>query len=277
MSTSLPTLPGRLEKWPQVVRVVQSAFISGLLGGNLATLALLRRPSALWAHLQYGLFGWRMLSGQGLPLGQLHQLFPTPSQLGVDLLPGEGYLTGWDATYTKDVLYLAMLSKVLSPRTIFEIGTLHGYTALVFALNSPPDTTVYTLDLPLGAVRSSALPTTVADDDYIVAHCHTAEYRYSTHPAGCKVRQLYGDSAVFDFKPYHAAVDLFFVDGAHSYEYVRADSLAALACVRPGGVIVWHDYGRWGVHGISRWLHQLRRSGKDICRLPGSSLALLKM
>ena len=277
MSSNLSPLPARLQKWLQAVRVIQSVFISGLLGGNLATLALLRRPSAALAHLQYGLFGWRMLSGQGLPLRQLHQVFPTPSQIGVDLLPAEGYLTWWDANYAKDVLYLALMCKVLSPGTIFEIGTMHGYTALLFALNSCPDATVYTLDLPPDRLYSPSLPTTIVDDAHIVAHSNSAEYLYNTYPSGNKVCQLYGDSAEFDFMPYHGKVDLFFVDGAHSYEYVQSDSLAALACVRPGGVIVWHDYGRWGVNGVSRWLHQLRRAGKDICRLPGSSLALLRV
>ncbi len=82
---------------------------------------------------------------------------------------------------------------------------------------------------------------------------------------------------MFDFTPYHGKVDLFFIDGAHSYEYVRSDSHHALECMHQGGVIVWHDYGRWGVNGVSRFLHELRKSGREIYRLPGSSLALLKV
>ena len=31
-----------------------------------------------------------------------------------------------------------------------------------------------------------------------------------------------------------------------------------------------------GVNGVSKWLHQLVREGKEIYRLPGSSLAILK-
>jgi len=50
-----------------------------------------------------------------------------------------------------------------------------------------------------------------------------------------------------------------------------------LSRARVGEVIVWHDYGRWGVNGVSRWLHELARTGKDICRLPGSSLAILRV
>jgi hypothetical protein len=114
------------------------------------------------------------------------------------------------------------------------------------------------------------------DELHIGAHRRVSRYVYEAHAEGSKVRQLYGDSAVFDFSPYRQGVDLFFIDGAHSYDYVKSDTLKALDCVRGGG-IVWHDYGRFGVNGVSRWLHELSRSGREVCRLPGSSLALLRI
>jgi predicted O-methyltransferase YrrM len=264
-------------KGTQAAGTARALLISALLGANLATLALLRRPSAALSYVQYGLFGWRMIARQGLPQRQFHDLFPTPAQVSVELLPTTGYLTWWDANYTKDMLYLALLAKVLAPKTVFEIGTLHGYTGLLFALNTPLETTVYTLDLPPDASVAPALSTTVVDNAHIVSHARATRYLYETHPAGSKVKQLYGDSARFDFSPYRGEVDLFFVDGAHSYDYVRSDTLQAFSCVHGGGVIAWHDYGRWGVNGVSRWLHELARSGREIYRLPGSSLAVLKV
>src|SRR5687768_11016497 len=42
--------------------------------------------------------------------------------------------------------YLACICKVVEPKTIFEIGTFRGRTTLNFALNSPPDCRIYTLD-----------------------------------------------------------------------------------------------------------------------------------
>lgn len=264
-------------KFSQTLSTARAVLVSGALGANLATLALARRPRAAMSYVQYGLFGWRMIAQQGLPLRQFHDLFPTPLHVSLELLPATGCLTYWDANYTKDMLYLALLSKGLAAKTIFEIGTLNGYTALQFALNTAPDTVVYTLDLPLDASVTPALTTTVIDEAHVVAHGRTVTYLYESHPAGQKVRQLYGDSARFDFSTFNGQVDLFFIDGAHSYEYVRSDTEKALSCVRPGGVIAWHDYGRWGVNGVSRWLHELARSGRDVCRLPGSSLAILKV
>jgi predicted O-methyltransferase YrrM len=264
-------------KVSQTMSAARAILVSGILGANVAAMALARRPRAAMSYVQYGLFGWRMIAGQGLPLHQLHDVVPIPIHISVDLLPTTGALTYWDANYTKDMLYLALLAKALAAKTIFEIGTLHGYTALQFALNTLPDTVVYTLDLPPDASITPALTTTAVDEAHVVAHGRTVDYLYTSHPAGQKVRQLYGDSARFDFSPYHGQVDLYFIDGAHSYEYVRSDTLQALSCVRPGGVIAWHDYGRWGVNGVSKWLHELARSGREICRLPGSSLAILKV
>jgi predicted O-methyltransferase YrrM len=245
----------------------------GLFGGNLAALVLLRRPQNVISYIQYGLFGWRMIKGQGLPMRQLHDLLAIPERISVELLPKESHLANWDANYAKDMFYLAILTKVQKAQTIFEIGTLHGETGLLFALNSSKDAIIYTLDLPLEDNIQSTLKTTAMDDS-IIALRSRSNYLYLSQPDGQKVRQLYGDSAQFDFTPYHNSVDLFFIDGAHSCDYVRMDTLNALACVRKGGVIAWHDYGRWGVNGVSRWLHKFSRSGKAVYRLPGSSLAV---
>jgi len=222
----------KLKQWISVFRALS---ISGFLGSNVATLSFIGKPRTALSYIQHNLFVWRMLNRKGLPQRQFHELFSTPENVGLQVLPTRGYFTDWDAHYTKDVFYLALLAKVLSPKVVFEIGTLHGYTALLFALNTPPDTVVYTLDLPPDESCGPSLPTTVVDDAHIVAHTRCAEYLYLKHPLGKKVKQLYGDSAQFDFTPYHGAVDLFFVDGAHSYAYVRSDSLNALACTRRGG------------------------------------------
>jgi predicted O-methyltransferase YrrM len=36
-------------------------------------------------------------------------------------------------------------------------------------------------------------------------------------------------------------MDLVFVDGAHSYEYVKNDTEKGWEMLRPGGIIAWHD------------------------------------
>jgi hypothetical protein len=48
---------------------------------------------------------------------------------------------------------------------LFEIGTLNGYSAFHFTLNTPPDATVFTLDLPPGEVALAFEPTLLRHDD----------------------------------------------------------------------------------------------------------------
>ena len=117
-----------LRKALQVAEVIRAALVSALLGGNLATLTLVNKPSTALANIQYGLFGWRIIKRQGLQPRQLHELIAVPEVISIQLFPTTSYLTHWDANYAKDAVYLAMLAKTLSPRVVFEIGTFHGYT-----------------------------------------------------------------------------------------------------------------------------------------------------
>jgi|GEM_PF-1044057 len=274
--TTLPTVNFR--RIVQKVNILSAVLASGLLGSNVATLALLGKPSSAMAYVQYVLFAWRMIARQGLTQRQFHDLFPAKDCVSVNLLPTISYFTQWDANYAKDALYLALLAQTLSPQVIFEIGTLRGDSALLFALNTPAESRIYTLDLPPDGSSGPTLATTLVDDKIVLlAHARTTQYLYQSNPLGSKVTQLYGDSASFNFDAYKGQVDLFFIDGAHSYEYVRSDTLKALACVKPGGVIAWHDYGRWGVNGVTRWLHEFTNEGRSVYRLPGSSLAVLKV
>jgi len=64
-------------------------------------------------------------------------------RIQLEHLPGGGI-----ATSIAELAYMAMICRALKPRKIFEIGTFRGRTALNFALNSPDNCTIYTMDLP---------------------------------------------------------------------------------------------------------------------------------
>lgn len=174
------------------------------------------------------------------------------------------------ASFTADLISMCMLCQILKPRVIFEIGTLHGAGTLHWAGNAP-DAQVYTLDLP--AAVDPSLTLTVVDRQHIRSHGGPPRMEFEGRRESKRIQCLYGDSATFDFSPFFGQVDLFFVDGAHSYEYVRNDTDRALACCRPKGVIAWHDYGRVGFNGVSKRLHELTAEGREIYRVPGGSLA----
>jgi hypothetical protein len=143
---------------------------------------------------------------------------------------------------------------------------------LHFALNTPAESRIYTLDLP--ADRQGVLSTTSIDDAHVAVHSLVRKYAWEDLAESSKITCLFGDSATFNYSSWHRQVDFFFIDGAHSYEYVRSDTLNAFECCQPGSVIAWHDYGRLGVNGVTRWLTELART-ESIHVIPGGSLAFM--
>lgn len=148
---------------------------------------------------------------------------------------------------------------VPSGSEIIEIGTFDGRTALNLAVNAPYGVAIATLDLP--ANQPTAFPIEASERQYVEKPSSGDRLR-SCHPrwrdAAGRVVQLFGDSATYDWSPHRGKAGLVFVDGSHTYDYARGDSETAMALVRPGGVVMWHDYGVWP--GVTRALEELERS-----------------
>ena len=66
--------------------------------------------------------------------------------------------------------------------------------------------------------------------------------------------------------------DVVFIDGDHGRHSVFDDSLWAGGIVRPGGLIVWHDYGNTSVE-VTEVLDELAMEGRDIRHVAGTWLA----
>jgi len=256
------------------VRAALVAARNAAVGANLSSLRLIRRPRKLVGYHAEALFLLDAFAQKrGLPERHVLDRLPQPEPVNIRLSNRTDTLWFRAVTsYLADLVGLCLLCQALRPRTVFEIGTLHGYSALHFALNTPADTTVFTLDLPAGELEL-AFEETVLDLELARYGAAATRYAFSGTEVEGKVRTLKGDSATFDFSPWHQGVDLFFIDGAHSYDYVRSDTERALRCVRPGGAIAWHDFGRRGVNGVRRCVLELASRGLDISVLPGGSLA----
>lgn len=152
---------------------------------------------------------------------------------------------------------LAALCQGLGARTFFEIGTNRGRTAWTVAKNNP-ELTIYTLDLPdQGAVDEVALDLNESDRDFFVEQWDRGE-AFAGRPEAERITQLWGDSARFDFAPFEGAIDVVFVDGAHSYSYVKNDTEAAFRMLSERGAVVWDDYPR--IPGVYRLLEELART-----------------
>lgn len=133
--------------------------------------------------------------------------------------------------------FLCALAASMKCQNFFEIGTCGGLTAYNIAQNIPG--TIYTLDLPAG--ESQTVLSHERAEKTFMGTPDSARF-WVGKPEEKKIISLRGDSARFDFKPYEKKMDLVFVDGSHAYDYVASDSKNALSLIRPGGVIVWHDY-----------------------------------
>jgi hypothetical protein len=175
----------------------------------------------------------------------------------------------------RELVVICRMVRNLEPAIMFEFGTFDGRTTLNMAVNSRRDAVVYTLDLPRSSIESASSP--IHRDEMRYADKPESGDRFRGTAAENRIVQLYGDSGTFDFTPYRGDVDLVFVDGSHTFDYVVNDSLRALQMLRlSGGTILWHDYGRWD--GVTAALNQLRRkhsSFADLRRITGTTLAVL--
>lgn len=175
-----------------------------------------------------------------------------------------------------ELLIIDHLVRLRSPVALFEIGTFDGRTTLNMAANCSADGHVYTLDLPRETASATALPLAQGDQRFVTNQASGARYR--TTDCAARITQLYGDSATFDFAPYRGTMDLVFIDGAHSHEYVLSDSCRALELLRGGrGLILWHDYLTWeGVTSGLNHLYATNEAFRNLRHIKGTSLVYLE-
>jgi hypothetical protein len=255
----------------QLLRLYAAAARNFLMGGNVSSLSLLAKPRQMVAYATENLFSFRTVADRrGIPQKNVFEVLPQVRLAEINLCNtnGETWFRN-SASYVADIVSLCLLCQAIKPKVIFEIGTLTGYTAVHMALNCD-DCRIYTLDLPPG--EEPTLATTAIDRAHVKMHRESKRYVWESMDIAQKIQTLSGDSASFDYSPYHRRVDLFFIDGAHSYEYVRSDTLNAMHCCHPGSVIAWHDFGRVGVNGVSRWLVEFSKQHR-VYSIPGGSIA----
>jgi predicted O-methyltransferase YrrM len=168
-----------------------------------------------------------------------------------------------------DAYVLALITASVRPQRIFEIGTGTGEGTLLMARGAP-DAKIDTLDL--GAGEDASLGEQRGDAP-LAADRVGGAWAETEHAE--RITQHLGDSAKFDFAPFAGQMDLVFVDGAHTADYVRADSLAAFDMLAPGGVVVWDDCHLYHP-GVAKGLAGLCAEGRPITRIETSRFAALR-
>jgi predicted O-methyltransferase YrrM len=165
---------------------------------------------------------------------------------------------------------LAAIVKSTKARTIFEFGTYNGNTTFQLALNTPEDTLIYTIDLP-PANRSTRL--SLDSGERLLVDSVRVGERFLGTNAERKIRQIFIDSAMYDYSPLRGKIDLIFIDGSHSYEYIQNDTQRALEMCAPHGLILWHDYLMW--NDVTDYLNDLSKT-LSLRHLRGTSLVIYR-
>jgi predicted O-methyltransferase YrrM len=203
----------------------------------------------------------------------IFQLFPElrsgRQRITLEHLPGEGVQADVQA-----LAYLALITAAVGPKVIFEMGTYRGRTALNFALNSPSDCRIFTLDLPKDD-RSAMIGRVNEADGAIIEHSETG-IDYQGRDVSHKIEQLFGDSTRFDYKPFFGQVDIVFIDGGHDYDIALSDTRNALAMTRAGGVIIWDEFANYGdYHDVMRAVFDVLPA-QDVVQLANTQLAVYR-
>lgn len=207
-----------------------------------------------------------------LPERPLERLFPGIERHTIAIPASQALPTNHMIMPAREMLTLGAICRHLSPGRVFEFGTYTGASTLVMAMNAPDESRIDTLDLD---------PAELETHEHGLGVGGIAPFEvggaFRSHPAGQRIRQLFGNSLTFDFTPFTGGVDLVLVDADHSYRFVSADSEHAFRMLAPGGVIVWDDYA-WDPQfpecvGVTRYLNELMES-RPCFRIEGTRLAI---
>jgi len=174
------------------------------------------------------------------PRVALERLFPGVDDVDLTLI-GPFKRTVETLLDLTEVAAVAAIMKSVKARRIVEVGTCDGNTTVNIAANSPDDAVITTIELPHDwdgkyKMHVSAEDVNVTDRDKIGGRFLRSPYRN-------KIKQIFADSAALDWSKLGGPFDAIFIDGCHSYSYVKSDTDNALANLAPHGLIVLHDYG----------------------------------
>ncbi len=145
-----------------------------------------------------------------------------------------------DGSMVTDLLLLQHLAMRTEVQNYFEIGTWRGESLLAV--------------LP-HIIHAGSLDLAEEDIDKLGFTANWKAQIGTLTGKQEKVTFFRSDSKVFDFTSVDSPYDLIYIDGTHSYAYVKQDTIAVLRhLVHEQSIVVWHDYAhdpeniRWEVY-----------------------------
>ncbi len=152
--------------------------------------------------------------------------------------------------------------RAMGAESFAEIGTFDGLTVLNLLENCPAVRSVTTVDLPEDTQSAKGAGSVYPIDAVNASMIDTVRIgeRFEAHARRGIVKQIRRDSALLEPGDFGSGVDVFFVDGSHTYDYCKSDSRLAEAVTRD--LIIWHDYGNVKyLPGVTQTLFEIAREG----------------
>lgn len=148
-----------------------------------------------------------------------------------------GWFSDQDTTF-----YKAMIDKTDGPAHFVEVGSWKGRSSSYMAveiINSGKNIQFDCVDNWVGDPREEAHQ----KDPFVMSGTLYEEFLRNMEPVSGKFRAVRLDSVLAAATYTDNSLDFVFIDAAHDYDSVKADIIAWLPKVKPGGVFAGHDFG----------------------------------
>lgn len=179
------------------------------------------------------------------------------------------------STPYQDLIAILALAKKQNPSVVLEFGTYFGSATANLALNLP-DATINTIDLPEDLPEANALIEGKPVDDLHLIHGRQLGKAFRGTALENRIIQHAGDTATYDYSVIKGPVSLFLIDGAHTYEYARNDTMRAFEIAEGDCTFLWHDCEPY-TPGVLKCLVELIDAGFPVVRVEGTSVACLQV
>src|SRR5271157_794850 len=169
---------------------------------------------------------------------------------------------------------VALMSLLLDrkPEVVLEIGTYNGATTRLMALNLPR-AKIHTLDLPPDISSEELHQSKLPKDDFHLIGNRRAGQAFLADPVITNVTQHYGDSATWDFSPVQG-LDFVFIDGSHTDQYVRNDTIRCAEAAAGRATFVWHDFD-YCHYDVVRYLTEMASAGLPVRHIASTNMAMM--
>jgi predicted O-methyltransferase YrrM len=158
---------------------------------------------------------------------------------------------------------LIALIRSVRPRHVIEFGVNVGRTAKAILANVPGIERYTGIDVPFGHVPAKAVQRNETPLRAGAMVSADPRFQLVVRPRGSL------GLIAADLAPCDAA----FIDGDHGREAVLHDTALARALVRPGGIIIWHDYHDLGTVDVKAVLDDMSQIGDTIMHVEQTWLA----